>query len=99
HRVRGRLRTERHAGGGLSVDVGIACFPTHDGIGPGVLAKFVEDHGFESLLFAEHTHIPVSEERVSPGDDRVPRKYAHTYALFVALTAAALATTRLRVGS
>jgi probable F420-dependent oxidoreductase len=51
------------------------------------------------LLFAEHTHIPASRESPYPGGGELPRKYSHTYDLFVALTAAALATSSLRVGS
>jgi probable F420-dependent oxidoreductase len=80
------------------MDFGLAYFPTHDGMSPGAVARLVEDHGFESLWFAEHTHIPASEA-TRDGTTPLPRKYAHTYDLFVALTAAASATTRLRVGS
>ncbi|HEX3803037.1 MAG TPA: LLM class F420-dependent oxidoreductase [Solirubrobacteraceae bacterium] len=81
------------------MDFGIGYFPTHDGIGPGEVARLVEEHGFESLFFAEHTHIPASRESPYPGGAELPRKYSHTYDLFVALTAAAAATSRLRVGS
>jgi probable F420-dependent oxidoreductase len=81
------------------MDFGIGYFPTHDAARPGEVAKLVEEHGFESLFFAEHTHIPASRESPYPGGDELPRKYFHTYDLFVALTAAALATSRLRVGS
>ena len=80
------------------MDFGIGYFPTHDGIGPGELARLLEEHGFESLLFAEHTHIPASRESPYPGGD-LPQKYWHTYDLFVACTAAAAATSRLRIGS
>ena len=59
----------------------------------------VEERGFESLVFAEHTHIPASRESPYPGGGDLPRKYTATLDLFVALTAAAVATTRLRVGS
>jgi len=81
------------------MDFGIGYFPTADAIGPGELAAFVEERGFESLVFAEHTHIPASRESPYPGGGDLPRKYTATLDLFVALTAAALATTRLRVGS
>lgn len=59
----------------------------------------VEEHGQESLFFAEHTHIPASRESPWPGGAELPQKYSHTYDLFVALTAAAEATSSLRVGS
>ena len=58
-----------------------------------------EERGHESLFFAEHTHIPASRESPWPGGEKLPPKYFHTYDLFVALTAAAAATSRLRVGS
>ncbi len=63
------------------------------------MARVVEEHGHESLFFAEHTHIPASRESPWPGGDELPQKYSHTYDLFVALTAAAEATSSLRVGS
>ena len=57
-----------------------------------------EEHGQDALLFAEHTHIPASRETPYPGGE-LPTKYWHCYDLFVALTAAATATTSLRIGS
>jgi len=81
------------------MDFGIGYFPTADAVGPGELAAFVEERGFASLVFAEHTHIPASRESPYPGGGDLPRKYTATLDLFVALTAAALATSRLRVGS
>jgi probable F420-dependent oxidoreductase len=81
------------------MDFGIGFFPTHDAIGPGPLARMIEERGQESLFFAEHTHIPASRESPYPGGEALPRKYWHCYDLFVALTAAAAATSRLRVGS
>ena len=81
------------------MEFGIGYFPTHDSVGPGHLAARLEERGQDALFFAEHTHIPAS--RLSPwsGGDVLPRKYWHTYDLFVALTVAATATTRLRIGS
>ena len=81
------------------MEFGIGYFPTHDATGPGEVARLVEEHGFESLFFAEHTHIPASRETPYAGGGELPRKYVHTYDLFVALTAAAVATSRLRIGS
>jgi probable F420-dependent oxidoreductase len=81
------------------MDFGVGYFPTHDAMGPGEFAAMVEERGFESLFFAEHTHIPASRDTPYPGGGELPRKYSHTYDLFVALTAAAAATSRLRVGS
>src|SRR4051812_23635218 len=81
------------------MDFGVGYFPTHDGIGPGPLARLVEERGQDALVFAEHTHIPAARESAWPGGGDLPPKYWHCYDLFVALTAAAAATTRLRIGS
>src|SRR4051794_22655664 len=81
------------------MDFGVGYFPTHDSMGPGPLALMVEEHGQDALVFAEHTHIPASRESKWPGGGDLPPKYWHCYDLFVALTAAAAATTRLRIGS
>ena len=78
---------------------GITMFPTDYAIGPGELAREVEAHGFESLFFPEHTHIPASRKSPWPGGPELPLEYSHTLDLFVALTAAAAATERLLVGS
>ncbi len=81
------------------METGVAIFPTHDAIDPTTLARLVEARGHESLFFPEHTHIPAVRRSAYPGGGDLPRKYAHTYDLFVAMTAAAVATTRLRIGS
>jgi probable F420-dependent oxidoreductase len=81
------------------MDVGVGYFPTHDGMGPGPLGRMLEERGQESVFFAEHTHIPAARASTLPEGGDLPPKYWHSYDLFVALTAAAAATTKLRVGS
>lgn len=81
------------------MEFGIGYFPTHDAMSPGALARLIEERGHGSLVFAEHTHIPASRESPYPGGGELPRKYIHTYDLFVALTHAAAATSKLRIGS
>ena len=78
---------------------GTFMFPTDYSIGPGELAKEAEDRGFESVFFPEHTHIPTSRETAYPGGGDLPKQYFDTLDLFVALTAAAVATTTIKVGS
>jgi probable F420-dependent oxidoreductase len=80
------------------MDFGLAVFATHYTVDPGSMARLAEERGFESLFFPEHTHIPAARQTPYPGGE-LPSKYWHTYDLFVALTAAAAATTRLRIGS
>jgi probable F420-dependent oxidoreductase len=80
--------------------IGVTNFPTDKTIGPGELAQAVEERGFESLFFSEHTHIPASMvpraagEPVPPGLDVL-----RTYDLFVAFGAAAAVTTDLVLGT
>jgi probable F420-dependent oxidoreductase len=78
---------------------GLGFFPTAEAIGPGDLGRLLEERGHESLFFAEHTHIPASRHSPYPAGGELPPKYARTYDLFVACTAVAAATTRLRFGS
>jgi probable F420-dependent oxidoreductase len=81
------------------MEFGVGYFPTHDGIRPADVARKVEEHGQDALFFAEHTHIPAARISPWPSGGVLPQKYWHCYDLFVALTAAAAATTRLRIGS
>jgi probable F420-dependent oxidoreductase len=78
------------------MQTGLAVFATHDALDPASLARLVEERGHNALYFPEHTHIPPGTQHPA---GTLARHYAHTYDLFVAATAAALATTRLRVGS
>ena len=81
------------------MDFGLTIFPTDYSIGPGELARAAEEAGFEALFFAEHTHIPAARETAPPSGGELPRRYWHTLDPFVALTAAAAATERLRIGT
>ena len=81
------------------MDFGISFFATDQTFDPPSMARMVEERGFESLFVAEHTHIPVSRETPYPAGGELPPEYWHTYDPFVALTAAAAATERLRVGT
>jgi probable F420-dependent oxidoreductase len=83
----------------MRMHCGALMFPTDYAIRPDELARAAEERGFESLWFPEHTHIPVSRRSPWPGGPNLPKEYWHTYDLFVALSTAAAATTRLRVGS
>ncbi len=81
---------------------GVAIFPTDQTIQPVPLAKAVEERGFESLWFPEHSHIPVS--RVTPWGGRqgappLPEFYWRSHHQFIALAAAAAVTTKLKLAS
>ena len=81
------------------MDYGVYMFPTDYAIRPDELAREVEARGFESIWFPEHTHIPASRRSPWPGGGDLPREYWHCYDPFVALTAAAAATTTLKLGT
>jgi len=78
---------------------GIAIFPTDYAISMAELAPAVEEAGFESLWVAEHSHIPTSRATPYPAGGELPRMYMHTMDPFVALTAAAVASKTLKVGT
>ena len=78
---------------------GASMFATDYAIRPDDLARMLEERGFESMWVPEHTHIPASRRSPWPGGGDLPQEYWHTYDPFVALTAAAAATTNLKVGT
>jgi probable F420-dependent oxidoreductase len=78
---------------------GVAIFPTADAMHPAELGRALEERGFESLWVAEHTHIPASRRTPWPGGAELPQMYYEAMDPFVALTAAATATTTLKVAT
>jgi probable F420-dependent oxidoreductase len=81
------------------VRFGLTTFPTDYSIPPAELGRAAEAAGFETLLFAEHTHIPISRDTPTPRGGELPDKYWHTHDPFVALATVAEATTELRFGT
>jgi probable F420-dependent oxidoreductase len=79
------------------MQLGAMIFTTDQSIRPDRLAVELEDRGLDALVLAEHTHIPVSRRTPYPGGEPLPEEYKRTYDPFVALTAAAVVTTRLRL--
>jgi probable F420-dependent oxidoreductase len=78
---------------------GVSMFPTDYAIRPDDLARETEARGFESIWFPEHTHIPASRRTPWPGGGDLPKEYWHTHDPFVALTAAAMVTKTLKLGT
>ena len=79
--------------------IGVTIFATDYAIQIDELAREVEARGLESLFVPEHTHIPTSRRSPWPGGADLPRDYWHTLDPFVSLTAAAAATSTLRIGT
>jgi probable F420-dependent oxidoreductase len=78
---------------------GVAMFSTEYAIHPGDLGRAVEERGFESVFFPEHTHIPTSRRSPWPGGDELPDHYRHTLDPFAALAAVAAVTDRILLGT
>ena len=78
---------------------GVSMFPTDYSIQPVALGRALEERGFESVFFPEHTHIPASRRSRWPGGDDLPQEYWHTHDPFVALGAIAATTERLKLGT
>jgi probable F420-dependent oxidoreductase len=81
------------------VRYGITIFPTEYTAPPDEIARGLEERGFESLWFPEHTHIPAARKTPWPGGPELPKEYYHTFDPFVACTAAAMATKELKVAT
>lgn len=82
--------------------VGIYVFATDLDMDPGALAVEIEQRGFSSMFFPEHSHIPVSRETDYPdsyGGGVLPDFYKRTYDPFISCAFAAAATTTLEVGT
>ena len=81
------------------MQVGLTIFPTDETLDPALFARLAEERGFESVFFPEHTHIPARAGIRHPSGVELPSKYKRTYDPFVALTLAAAATERIRLGT
>ena len=83
----------------MTMNFGAMMFSTDYSIRPDDAAKLLEDRGFESFWVPEHSHIPAERTSPWPGGGELPKEYWHTYDPFVALAAAAGATTNLKLGT
>jgi probable F420-dependent oxidoreductase len=79
--------------------LGVFTFVNDTSIGPVDLAVALETRGFGSLFVTEHSHIPVNTKTPYPMGGPIPPQYYRTLDPFVALTAAAVATESLLLGT
>ncbi len=79
--------------------IGAAMFFTDYSMSPAELGRALEERGFDSVWAPEHSHIPLSRKTPFPGGGDLPKKYYDAMDPFVTLTAAAAATTTLKVGT
>jgi probable F420-dependent oxidoreductase len=78
---------------------GASMFFTDYSMTPAALARALEDRGFESVWAPEHSHIPLSRKSPYPAGGDLPKRYYDVMDPFVSLTAAAAATTTLKVAT
>lgn len=80
---------------------GVFIFATDLAMDPVELAVAAEERGFESLFVPEHVHMPVDRETPFPRseDGSLPVEYRRIHDPFVALGAAAGATSEIRLGT
>jgi probable F420-dependent oxidoreductase len=77
--------------------IGISTFVNDDTIDTVTLARAIEERGFDSLVIAEHTHIPASRESAYPMGGELPSIYYRTLDPFVTLAAAAAVTSTIEL--
>jgi probable F420-dependent oxidoreductase len=77
----------------------VVTFLTDYGIAGPLLATSVEERGFDGLFLTEHTHIPVRRDSPWPSGGELPKHYSHTFDPFVALSAMAVVTDRIALGT
>lgn len=68
-------------------------------IAPAQLGRELEDRGFDSLWYGEHSHIPVSRTTPYPAGGEMPDQYRRMMDPFLSLLLAAAATDHLIVGT
>lgn len=66
---------------------------------PAELARTLEERGFESLWYGEHSHIPCARQTPYPAGGEMPDPYRLMMDPYLSLMTAANATTTLRLGT
>ena len=78
--------------------LGFSSMNTAEDPAPDLLARTLEEAGFESLWYGEHSHIPVSR-LTPPGRRRAARAVSQDDGPPTSLMAAAAVTSRLKLGT
>ena len=72
---------------------------TADDPAPDLLAQTLEQAGFESLWYGEHSHIPAARQTPYPPGGPLPEPYKKMMDPYISLTSAASATKTLKLGT
>jgi probable F420-dependent oxidoreductase len=78
---------------------GASMFFTDYSMTPAALAVALEQRGFDIIWAPEHSHIPLSRKTAFVMGGDLPKRYYDVMDPFVSLTAAAMATTTLKIGT
>src|SRR5215510_14738470 len=78
---------------------GASMFFTDYSMRPAELAVAAEERGFDIVWAPEHSHIPLSRKTTFLFGGELPKHYYDVMDPFVTLTAAAMATRRLKIGT
>ena len=81
------------------MEYGICMFVTDYSMPAADLGIAVEERNFDALFIPDHTHIPASRKSPFRVGGEMPPDYSHNLDMFIALTAAAAVTKRIRIGS
>ena len=79
--------------------LGFSSMNTADDPAPELLATTLEQAGFESLWYGEHSHIPASRKTPYPPGGEMPAPYRKMMDPYLSLMAAAAVTSRLKLGT
>lgn len=79
--------------------LGFSAMNTASDLRPDELGRALEERGFESLWFGEHSHIPVQRRTPYPAAGEMPDVYRRMMDPFLSLLLAASSTARLRIGT
>lgn len=76
-------------------------FTAEGALAPPDLARAVEGAGFDVVSFPDHTHLPAVTSSTWPSDrgSQPPTFYGEIYEVFIALAAAAMATSTITLGA
>jgi len=79
--------------------LGFSSMNTAQDPAPDLLARTLEEAGFESLWYGEHSHIPVSRKTPYPAGGELPGPYRKMMDPYISLMAAAAVTSKLKLGT
>lgn len=79
--------------------LGFSTMNTHKNLQATELAPLLEERGYESLWFGEHSQIPTSRNSPHPREAVMPEPYKNMMDPYISLAAAACVTTKLKLGT